>query len=179
MLYNTSSHYGAVSKLLHWSNALLMLPMIVVGYYMTTLSDEDPLYFRMLDLHQAVGILIFCLFVLKSVWRFISPNPDLSLVSRGLELWLARIVHVILFLSMAVIPLCGYLFATAQGDGVPIFGLFELPGLMELNKTGAEAVIDLHAVLAYTVVGLILLHIYAAWKHRFSDKTAAAGRMWL
>jgi cytochrome b561 len=178
MFYNTPSHYGAVSKLLHWSNAALMLPMIVIGYYMTMLSDEDPLYFRLLDLHQVVGVLIFCLFALKSVWRFVSPNPDLSLVSRGTELWLARIVHAVLFLSMAVIPILGYFFATAQGDGVPIYDLFEIPGVIELHKAQADMVIDLHAVLAYTIAGVIMLHIYAALKHRFIDKPAVGNRMW-
>jgi len=178
MLYNTPSRYGVVSKWLHWANAVLMLPMIGVGYYMTTLSDEDPLYFRLLDLHQVVGILIFCLFVLKGAWRFASPNPDLSLVSQGAQLWLARVVHAALFLSMAVIPVLGYLFATAQGDGIPVFDLFEIPGFMELKKAEADFVIDLHAVLAYSVAVLIMLHIYAAWKHRFIDKSAAVNRMW-
>lgn len=178
MIYNTNSHYGAVSKFLHWSNAVLMMPTIIVGYYMTTLSDEDPLYFRLLDLHQVVGILIFCLFILKCAWRLITPNPDLSLVSRGVQLWLAHIVHVTLFLSMAVIPMLGYLFATAQGDGVPVYDLFEIPGLIELNKTKADMVIDLHALLAYSIAVLILLHIYAALKHRFNDSIPVNRRMW-
>lgn len=178
MLNNTASQYGTVSKLLHWSNAVLMLPTIAAGYYMTTLSDEDPLYFRLLDLHQVVGVLIFCLFVIKGIWRIADSNPDLSLVSQGVELWLARIVHLILFLSMAMIPVLGYLFATAQGDGVPVYDLFEIPALMDLNKAQADLVIDLHAVLAYTVAVLILLHIFAAMKHRFIDKSALASRMW-
>ena len=178
MLYNTPSQYGTVSKLVHWSTAALMLPTIIVGYYMTTLSDEDPLYFRLLDLHQVVGMLIFCLFVFKGVWRLASPGPDLSLVSRGIELRLARIVHAILFLSMAVIPIAGYLFATAQGDGVPVYDLFEIPALLALNKAQADMVIDLHAILAYTIAVLILVHISAAVKHRFVDRSAPAGRMW-
>jgi len=178
MIFNTSSQYGVVSKLLHWLNALLMPPMIIIGYYQTTLSDENPLYFRLLDLHQATGLFILCLFMIKLAWRTISPNPDLSTVSSGLALRLAYSVHILLFSAMAGLPVLGYLFATAQGDGIPFFGLFEIPGLIELDKTTAENVIALHAVLAYSIAVLIILHIAAALKHHYIDGSDAFRRIW-
>jgi cytochrome b561 len=178
MLYNSPGQYGVVSKLLHGVIALLMPVMISVGYYMTTLSDQDPLYFRLLDLHQTTGLFLFCLFLIKFTWRFISPNPALPVSLSSGERRLASGVHFVLVAALLVLPLLGYLFAVSQGDGVPVYGLFEVPSLVELDKAGADAVIDLHAILAYGVGALIVVHISAALKHHFIDKTDSLARIW-
>lgn len=178
MLYNSPSQYGVVTKLLHGFVAPLLPAMIIVGYYMTTLSDQNPLYFRLLDLHEAVGLLLFCLFFIKVAWRMISPNPGLATVSSRVERRLAYGVHFLLLAAMAVLPSLGYLFAVSQGDPISVYGLFEIPSLLELGKAEADSVINLHALLAYGVGALIVVHISAALKHHFIDKTDSLSRIW-
>jgi cytochrome b561 len=79
---------------------------------------------------------------------------------------------------MAVLPLLGYLFAVSQGDPISVYGLFEIPSLVELDKSGADAVIDAHAFLAYGVAVLVVVHISAALKHHFIDNTDSLTRIW-
>jgi cytochrome b561 len=171
------SRYGIVAKLLHWLIAPLLPGMIAVGSYMTTLSDENPLYFRLLDLHQTTGLLIFTLFFIRIAWRVITPYPKLPEQLSEWERMTARIVHAALLLALAIIPVFGYLFATALGDGIPVYGLFEIPGLVELNKAQADRVINVHMILAYAAGALIALHVLAAIKHRLMDRRAVLKRM--
>lgn len=79
---------------------------------------------------------------------------------------------------MAIIPVFGYLFATAQGGGIPMYGLFEIPALVELNKARAEWVINVHMILAYETGALITLHVLAALKHHFQGRSDVLKFMW-
>ena len=178
MMLNTRTQYGIVAKSLHWLIAPLMLGLIAIGSYMTTLSDENPLFFRLLDLHQTIGLSVFCLFFVKVAWRLVTPYPEQLATLARWESLLARIVHGMLMLAMVVIPIFGYLFATALGDEISIYDVFEIPSLMELNKAQSELVITIHVVLAYSIGVLIALHILAALKHHFVDKNEILRRMW-
>ena len=46
---NTEQDYGLISKILHWLIALIMISLIAIAWYMVRLSDEDVLYWRLLD----------------------------------------------------------------------------------------------------------------------------------
>jgi len=178
MIFNTPTRYGIVSKLLHWLIAPLILSLIAIGSYMTTLSDENPLYFRLLDLHQAIGLSVFCLFFVKVAWSLVTPNPGQLPTLAGWESLLARIVHGVLLFAMAAIPVFGYLFATGLGDEISIYDVFEIPSLTELNKAESEQVITIHVALAYGIGALIALHILAVVKHHVVDKNEILRRMW-
>ena len=99
---NIDDEYGLISKLLHWLLAVAMISLIAVGWYMTRLSDEDILYWRLLDFHEASGLGVLLLVVMKAVWMRISPNPrqlpDLTVWER----YAARIVHVSFIVAMIV-----------------------------------------------------------------------------
>ena len=177
MLRNTRYRFGPVAKLLHWLIAALMLSLIPTGWYMVGLSDEDIWYYRFLDLHQAMGLSVFALFVVKIIWMLISPNPK---PLNSLPTWerrSARVVHTLLIALMAVIPTLGYLFAAGQGDPIDLYGIIEIPGVIELTKSEGELIIDLHAYFAYGCAVLIAIHILAALKHHFIDKNNALARM--
>jgi cytochrome b561 len=111
-------------------------------------------------------------------WRLVTPNPEQLPTLTRWESLLARMVHGVLLLAMAVIPVFGYLFATALGDEISIYDVFEIPSLMELNKAQSELVITIHVVLAYSIGVLIALHILATLKHHFVDKNEVLRRMW-
>ncbi len=177
MFKNTSSQYGIVNQSLHWLLFLAVSVQIPIGAYVTTLSNEDILYYRLLDIHQPLGLLIFCLIIFKIIWRCYSHNPALLASIPAWQRWSAHIVHSLLLLALGIAPVLGYLFATARGDGIPILNLGEIPALIELNKQQAERVIAWHQILAYGIAVLALFHILAVLKHQLIDRDTTLKRM--
>ncbi len=166
-----------MSKLLHWLIATLMLCLIPLGWYMTGLSNEDPMYYRALDLHQTLGLGMLVFFIAKVAWLVISPSPLLVGTHTKWEHRTAWAVHSLLYTAMFLLPITGYLFSTSQGDPVSIYDLFEIPGVTELSKESADLVITLHMYIAYSGATLIVIHILAAIKHHFIDKDETLIRM--
>ena len=72
---NAESRYGAVTKLLHWSVAALILGLIWLGWYMVGLTYYDAWYNDSLAWHKALGIVVLALGALKIGWAFYSQPP--------------------------------------------------------------------------------------------------------
>ena len=56
--------------------ALAIIGMFGLGLYMVELTYYDAWYNSSLDLHKSIGILLFCLLLVRTVWRFLNINPD-------------------------------------------------------------------------------------------------------
>jgi len=177
MMKNSRERYGSITKVLHWLVAVLMIVMIPLGWYMSGLDNEDPWYYRSLDLHVTVGMLVLVLFLFKIVWLSISPNPRLSAQLAAWEYRAARLSHALLIAALAVVPILGYLSFTSQGDPVSIYEWFEIPSLMEFSKESAKRLASLHMYFAYATAAVAAIHILAALKHHCFDKDDVLKRM--
>ncbi len=169
MMKNSRERYGSMTKILHWLIACLLLCQVPLGWYMSGLDNEDPWYYRALDLHLSLGLMVLVLFLIKIVWLLISPSPQLSSKLAKWERRTARLIHRVLIGALGLVPLTGYLSYTSQGDPVSIYELFEIPGVMEFSEAGAERLAALHMYLAYAMAAIAMIHISAALKHHFLD----------
>lgn len=170
MLMNSAQGYGLVSKALHWLIALLILTLIGVGVYMAELDREAPVRLQLYSLHKAVGVTVLALVVLRVAWIKLSAGPRLP---AGLQPWerlMSRVVKVLLYILMLLTPLAGYLMSNAAGKPINWFGMFELPALIGENSQWREILGELHELFAFSMLGLIGLHLAGALKHRFIDK---------
>ncbi len=86
-------------------------------------------------------------------------------------------MHLTLFAMMVAIPITGYGISTSAGDGITIFGWFEVPALIPESEALRDLAIELHYYLAYGTAALVLLHAMAAFKHQFIDRDGTLGRM--
>jgi len=174
---NTKEDYGLIAKILHWLIAVCMIGLILVGWYMSGLSDERVLYWRLLDLHEMLGLSFFIIVPIKVMWRMFSPNPH---VVRGLSRWesrAARIVHELFIIAIAVIPVSGFLFVASNGEAVRLYDMITIPDIGRLSKGMRSLLIDTHYYVSYGCAALIAVHILAALKHRFVDLNGTVGRM--
>lgn len=176
-IYNTSAQFGSVSKVLHWSIALMMISLIGIGWYMSGLSDENPLFWNLLDLHQLMGLSVMLLFFVKLLWMYRSPNPGFIRSLASWERWVAWFVHKLLIGAMLLLPVLGYFFATSEGDPVFPYELVEIPAMMELSESVADLVAMAHIYLAYACAALIVFHALAAFKHHLFDRDETLKRM--
>jgi len=66
--------FALLSRLLHWTMALLILAMLFIGVAMvSSLSD----YHRLVAIHRPLGILLLVLVAVRLINRLLSPPPPL------------------------------------------------------------------------------------------------------
>jgi cytochrome b561 len=178
MLKNTSQQFGLVSIGLHWLMALLLTGLFAVGLYMTSLDYYDPLYHRLPWWHKSIGLGVILLLLVRFVWKIINPRPA-ALASH--KTWEVRLAHSIQNLFYGVILLMGvsgYLISTAKGKGIAFFGFFDVPAVTkEIAEETADMMGNVHLLMAWGLVCLVILHAAAALKHHFIDKDNTLKRM--
>lgn len=177
MLYikNTKNHYGLVTISFHWILAFLIIFMICLGLYMADLPISEK-KLRLYGLHKEFGVLILMLVLARLFWRISNIMPSLA----ELPAWeriSARLVHWLFYIILICLPLSGWLLSSAAGVSVSFFGLFTLPDLIGADKAHREFFDTVHQALAFTLIGLICLHVAAALKHFIIDKDTILQRM--
>ena len=75
------------------------------------------------------------------------------------------------------VPLLGWAYSSAAGFPVVWFGVWPLPDFVPASPALAEMLKPLHMLAAYSLAGLIVLHIAAALKHQWIDRDGLLARM--
>ena len=70
-----------------------------------------------------------------------------------------------------------HLISTAKGQGVDIFGLFEVPAFLSDSKDRGELAGDVHEWIGLGFILLVALHAFAALLHHFKYKDRTLKRM--
>jgi cytochrome b561 len=165
------TRYGAVAMTMHWTIAALIIANLIIGLSMT-----DPDIPSLIAVHKSIGLLVLVLSVLRLVWRWVNPVPPPPL---GLNRWVriaGRFTHYLFYALMIIIPLAGWLMVSAGARGHPtsFFGLFDwppFPTLSDMTRSQAhpyhEAFETTHVVLAWAMLFLIPMHIFAALYHHY------------
>jgi cytochrome b561 len=169
--------YSAVTKVLHWLIALLIIGLIWLGWYLAGLSYFDKGYNVTLTIHKSLGMLALALAGAKILWAFLSPAPAFVDTIKPWERVAAKITYVVLYLMMVVIPVTGYAISTSAGSPVSFFGLFDIPAILPESDGIRDLVVELHYYLSYGVAILIVLHALSALKHQFIDKDGTFSRI--
>jgi len=82
-----------------------------------------------------------------------------------------------LYALLTMLMLSGYLISTADGRGIPVFGLFSLPAGISGLPNQADIAGKLHEWLAFSLIALTILHLLAALKHHLVDRDQTLKRM--
>lgn len=176
-LGNSSARYGWVSIVLHWGVALVVFALFALGLWMVGLDYYSAWRKEAPDLHKSIGITLFAIMLLRVLWRFVSPPPP-PLASYGRLTRLgAKFGHAFLYLGLFAVMIAGYLISTADGVGIPVFGLFEIPSLVSGLPDQADVAGVVHLYLAWVLVVFAGLHGVAALKHHFIDRDVTLVRM--
>lgn len=176
-LKNSSTHFGLVAVALHWLVAFTVFCMFGLGLWMTGLDYYDSWYQQGPLLHKSIGILLFFVLTFRLTWRFITP-PPLGLSShRRWEVKLAHTTHFLLYLLLLAIMMSGYLISTADARAIEVFDWFSIPATVTSIPEQEDTAGQIHFILACSVIGLVLLHSVAAFKHHFIDRDRTLKRV--
>jgi len=164
--------YPASMRALHWLMALLILGQIFGGWFMTPYDEaREPLVGQLYWWHKSFGLLAFLLIFVRLSNRLRYVPPELPDGLPDFDRKLAHFAHWALYALIVMLPITGYTLSSTfeYSDGITFFGI-HVPELFPKNKSVYEAADLLHAVLAYTLLAVIVLHLAGVIKHRYFDK---------
>ncbi len=168
MLKNTNSGYGWVAISLHWLMAIGIFGTFGLGLYMVELTYYDTWYRGSLDLHKSIGLTLMFVWILRIIWRWSNTSPQIT--GNALEKKAAHTVHLLLYVVMLALMITGYLISTADGRGIAVFGLFEIPALSISFENQEDIAGEIHWLLAWGLILMVGLHAMAAIKHHVINK---------
>ncbi|MDQ2993876.1 MAG: cytochrome b [Pseudomonadota bacterium] len=172
---NTSSRFGIIAILLHWTMAILIIGLLALGIYMTRIpvSMHKLQYYGW---HKEFGILALMLAVVRITWRLSNPLPTHASLSR-MESIAAHTVHWAFYFFMFALPLTGWLLTSTAGLPVGVFSWFVLPNLLADNENQRLLFTEIHSWLGWGLLATFCLHTTAALKHYFLNKDDILQRM--
>jgi len=172
-----SNAYGLTLVVLHWLIAIGVIGLFLLGLWMVDLGYYDPWYRRAPDLHKSIGFVVVVAMIIRLAIRHRQGVPAPVTRHRGWERRSARMAVIGFYtLVIAMLP-SGYLISTADGRAMTIFGLFELPALVTDIDNLEDMAGEAHEILAFTLIGLAVMHAAAALKHHFIDRDNTLRRM--
>ncbi|MEO1537694.1 MAG: cytochrome b/b6 domain-containing protein [Pseudomonadota bacterium] len=182
-LTNTDTRYGSVAKSLHWLTALLILALIPSGIIANGLPYDTPEALaqkaQLFSIHKTMGVVLFAVAVLRILWALTQPKPTPLHPERQGEQFLAATAHWLLYGSLVLVPLTGWVHHAATEGFAPILLPIgqDLP-FVPKSEALAGITASLHIIFERVLVIALLLHVVGALKHHFIDKDVTLKRMW-
>ena len=166
---NKPLRYNNVAVGLHWLIALLIICMLAIGKFMTSLEDTDPLRFVLTQWHKTFGISVLILAIIRLLWRFTHAVPVLPPEIPKIQQHAASATHVVMYVLMFAIPISGWILVSTSPLELPtllfnVIHLPHLPGLAGLADKAAvsESFAGYHEIAANLLLLLLLMHVAAA-----------------
>jgi cytochrome b561 len=169
--------YTRISRSLHWLMAILVIGMLVLGWFMMSI-EKDPGSGWYFMLHKSIGLIVLTLALLRLLWRLGNKPGPLPKQIPHWQVKAAKISHWLLYGALIAMPLAGLTGALYSKDGIAFFG-YQLPKILASNHDLSELFFSVHSTIAWALAGLISLHVLAALKHLVIDKDGVFQRMWI
>jgi cytochrome b561 len=154
--------FPVVSRLLHWTMAVLVLAMLFIGIAMVA-SVSD--YHRLVAIHRPIGILILVLVAARLVNRLLRPPPPLPPDMPAILRFAAHASHALLYSLMVALPLVGWGMLSAAGYPIVLVGSLHLPPILPQGAALYALLRPLHTILAFVLFATFLAHLGAALTH--------------
>ena len=169
--------YKPIVVWIHWITAALVVTQVVVGFTFAEFMERGPTRTEVFAWHKTIGATILVLALVRLAVRLLNPPPPYPTDFPKWERFLAVWNHRIFYFLLIALPLTGLAAVSGRAeDGtVPLlFGLRlpAIPGISKDNDFG-----DVHELLVYTTLALVVLHVGAALYNQFGSSTNVADRM--
>ena len=174
----TAVRYKTIVVWIHWITAAVLVAQVGLGFAFHRFTERGtPERMELFAWHKTIGALILVLALVRLAVRLMNPPPPYPANFPRWERFLAVWNHRLFYILLIALPLTGLLAVSGRAEGglVPIkFGLAlpAIPGIAEENAFG-----DVHLVLVWTTLALLVIHIGAALWNQFRSETNVADRM--
>jgi cytochrome b561 len=166
--------FAAISRLLHWTMAVMVLTMLGVGVAMVaSLAD----YHLLVSIHRPLGIAILMLVVVRFVNRCLNRPPPFPATKSRAERLAATASEYTMYGLMFVLPLVGWGMLSAARYPIVLFGPVRLPFILPHDPMLYAVLRKAHTVLAYLLFLTILAHVGAILFHTLIVRDGMLKRM--
>ena len=172
------ARYDAVSRGIHWVTVALVLATAALGLWIAHARPQDEAFkLALYNLHESLGATIWLLTLIRLAWRIRHPAPPLPEDLGAAIRFIARANHAAFYLWLLTMPVVGFLATNAWGFPLRWFGLIPLPSPVGSDIPLAETLTLIHRLMAWSLIGMILLHAGAALWHGFIRRDGTLRRM--
>src|SRR5438132_13621055 len=119
--------FTALSRLLHWTMAAMVLTMLGIGVAMVASLAN---YHVLVSIHRPLGIAILILVVVRFVNRLVNPPPPFPATMSRAERMAATASELAMYGLMLVLPLVGWGTLSAARYPFAVHGSVHLPFLL-------------------------------------------------
>lgn len=176
--------YSGSQRLVHWVMAALVIVMVPLGLFMTSIPWEPApganpeLKGRLYELHKSGGLIIFMLAVTRVLLRLTKGAPPPVATLTPFERVASTTLHHLLYLLIFIVPLSGWIATSMCCPPVNLFWTVPLTlpisGTLETSQPVYLVHFSAAALMAFLVIG----HIGAALMHLVVKRDGVFRRMW-
>ena len=158
--------YGSAAMALHWLTAVLVLAAFVMGPG----GAEKQVYSAARDfdrqVHEALGLTVFGLTLLRLAWRALAPAPQLPPIPRWMKL-ASKTVQGLLYALLVATPATAIAGAWLEGHPLTLGILGNIPPPIAEAHAIGQTIAEIHPYLGDAVIWLAGFHAAAALFHHF------------
>ena len=169
--------YSAPARVLHWAIAAIVITLIPLGITMSN-TAPGPAQDFMFKLHLSLGTTLLPLVALRIFWRLTHTPPPLPAGIPAIQKLAASATHFLLYVTLVIQPILGWIATSAYRAPITVYGLFELPPIWRENRGLSEQVFFVHRNIGIIMAVLICAHVGGALFHQFVRKDNLLARMW-
>lgn len=163
---------------LHWLAAALILELIAHGWIMVHGGLSAATTFDLYQWHKSLGFVALALTAARISVRALVTAPAAAPSPLG-EQRLAALVQASLTLLTLGSILAGWLVVSTSPLPIPtrFFNLFAIPDIARPNGALFARAMLAHALMAWSIAGLVAMHVAGALKHHVIDRDDVLARM--
>lgn len=168
--------YSATARFLHWLTVLAVFAMVPAGLAMLRVGPGALQNF-LFDFHRSMGVALFCVTIIRLIYRFMNPPAPLPDDIPAIQRFAAWTVHALLYVILLATPIIGWIGTSAFGAPIRVFGLFTLPAIVAKDKAMADLFLGLHQWIGWILIAALSVHIAAALYHHLVRQDDVLVRM--
>ena len=168
---STSTQYGRVAVLIHWSSTLAVILAFAAGFTVANIAppaQQGPI----LIAHITLGLIVFVLTLLRIAWWVAADKRPAPVAGQpGWQALTAKIVHASLYVILILMASSGIVTLLLSGALPTILSGGPVPDFSELIPRVA------HGVMSKILLALFVAHVGAALYHQLIRRDHLLARM--
>jgi cytochrome b561 len=165
-IYRGLKKHHPLTIALHWGTVICIVIAVGSVLFREVIGDK---FWRtlLLDTHRQCGLLIMLAVAAR---LYVRQRHGMANHMQGLPMLMqvaAKAAHWMLYAMLVALPLLGWATTNAHNLSVRLFGLIPLPWITEVDSEWADTLSDYHALGAWILLGMLVMHVGAALFHHF------------
>jgi cytochrome b561 len=165
-LSTARTRFSPAAQTLHWLTALL----VGAAYLASEGGPEARVYSAErawnLSLHETFGALVLLVLIVRLALRLFDRQPE----EPGMPAWMvisSKVVHWLLYVLLAAVPLTAILGAWYEGHPVTVFGIGAIGPFVVTSHDLGRSITRVHPLLGDAIIWIAGVHAAAALFHHF------------